>query len=364
MGKHAKPSFGRGRLATAKPSMSFGSTSSQWSARAGTPWRALFGDLVARLWHNSAPVGVGAMGALGAGGLISHWANNGLSGAGYGKTQMEADSRTMAGSADSILKTLGIAGLVTGVGTGVSHILRSRESEAEDNDLLQADVNEMGVRPQKKKYKKIAGFFPPELFLDKNLHAAAPESSGEVKYPSAYSPWWALPGLAAAGVGGYLGGKSLADLIGYGLRRRPVKKRLEKAKKEFEETVAGYSKGASLERRLSDGFVRYKQGSAPVGLLATGMGGLGVLSALAAYHRFKNPTSMDVYRKQLSRYLVGGVRRPIVRVRPSTELALEREADELEEKTANTAARGGAGAGGRPFALRGTPRRQLTPTAC
>ncbi len=115
-----------------------------------------------------------------------------------------------------------------------------RDVFAQDVPASRADVMAAAQRP----LAAAAGDRPsgdpawktlPSWFINEKAYADAPADAGEAKHDSVFSPWWAIPGLLAATGAGYLGGKGIADWIGYGLRERPVKKRLDKAKQEFED---------------------------------------------------------------------------------------------------------------------------------
>jgi hypothetical protein len=244
-----------------------------------------------------------------------------------GKLELEADSRMMLLARNNIIKTLVGAGLLTGIGTAISHVLRDSATNTEDADLLQADVNALGATPQPKyrpKFKPKAASVKAAApwGIDKDVYDKAPASVGNPKYEHWLQPTWAIPGLALALAAGYGGGKYLTDRLAYRLRKKPAEKRLEEAKREFEETVAGLSSGEALEKRLEEGYERHKSAAVLPGVLLAGMGGLGVLSALAAYDRFKAKKTVDIYRKQLEQYLTPETKLP-QRVRPLSELAYE-----------------------------------------
>ena len=308
----------------------------------------------ARQYSKSHPWRAGAAGAVGGGGIAlatgipQRLVGFGSDPLGFssprGRKQMAADAGTMNDAAGAILKTLIGVGLLSGAATGVSHILRDSDSEIDDPESFVYDENAMGVVPQKSYKKKakvnLKSDAPPSAWIDPTAWKKAPKDSGSPLYDSIFSPVWAIPGLAAAIGAGYFGGKGIADLIGYRLRGYPAKKRMEDAKREFEETIAGLSKGAALNERLERGFKFYKRSGVMPGIVLTGVGGLGLLSALAAYHRFRTPTPVDVYRDQLNRY-VRTTGRPIIRVRPRAELNAdekEEEDDDKEDSAAKAAA--------------------------
>jgi hypothetical protein len=225
----------------------------------------------------------------------------------------------------------GATGLALGAGlAGISHLIRDVDSEPARDDVFDPGLlgrleSNLGAAPDPGWRRKKADADPAPFGVDQATWDKAPATGGgSPRYSSPWDPSFSIPLAVALGAAGVYGGRHLANRVGYWLRRRGPRKRLREAKEEFEDTVAGLTKGSALDRHLDEAYGFYKEADSTLGLLTAGLGGLSLLSALTVYNHFKKPEAAKIYRQQLKRYLTAD-KRPSFRVRTPGEIELERE---------------------------------------
>lgn len=223
-----------------------------------------------------------------------------------GRKQMLEDANTkkqmFSNAGRAALLGLGGAGLLT----GLSHVMRSNQYDDSYDELTDRMPVYLGKPPKKRKRRQAKEASAP-FMTDQKAWDAAPSSSGKSLLGG--DPWkhkLSLPLAILGAGGGIMGGKYLADKIGYGLRGRRVKKRVQDAEEEFNEAVdTMLKKRASLNNHIDSRYSQYKK-EARLGagaLVGGGMTLLGLMSALTAYNRYKGDSVEDVYRDRVLRYV-------------------------------------------------------------